>query len=180
MHWWWLQETKLQSLYLALHRTFRQILRRHTPIYEEVCKYLQHLENTLHFWRYLINCTVTSKRVWENASIPTGEESLATSDCKTQIVFSKYDTLWKVYKGKNYQPKFQRRLSDFRDKANILFDLNKCKCSDMVSNCNARKNRARKGTRVPSKQATTTKYDIRRHCSIWDVTNEEENRARLS
>src|SRR6218665_3266569 len=36
-------------------------------------------------------------------------------------------------------PNHQRKLSDFRNEASILFDLSKCKCSDMVSNCKCAK-----------------------------------------
>ena len=52
-----------------------------------------------------------------------------------------------VYKGKKDKPNYQRRLADFRDKGNILFDLSKCKCSDMVSNC-----KCSKEWKVPAKE----------------------------
>jgi len=71
--------------------------------------------------------------LWEMASLPTVTHAQAIE--KLRSFHDKYSTILKVYKRNKDQPNYQRRLSDFRDKANILFDLSKCKCSDMVSNC---------------------------------------------
>jgi hypothetical protein len=77
------------------------------------------------------------EKIWETASLPTVTHAQAIE--KLRSFHDKYNTILKVYKGKKDQPNYQRRLSDFRDKANILFDLSKCKCSDMVSNCKCAK-----------------------------------------
>lgn len=85
------------------------------------------------------------EEIWEMASLPTVTHAQAIE--KLRSFHNKYNTILKVYKGKKDQPNYQRRLSEFRDKANILFDLSKCKCSDMVSKCKCVKEQ-----KVPAKE----------------------------
>ena len=70
------------------------------------------------------------EEIWETASLPTVTHAQAIEKLKS--FHDKYNTILKVYKGTTDQPNNQWRLSDFRD---ILYDISKCMCSDMVSNC---------------------------------------------
>jgi hypothetical protein len=85
------------------------------------------------------------EEIWKTASLPIVTH--AQSIEKLRSSHDKYNTILKVYKGKKDQPNYQRRLSEFRDNANILFDLSKCKCPNMVSNCKCTKEH-----KVPAKK----------------------------
>ena len=77
------------------------------------------------------------EEIWEMASLPTVTHGQAIK--KLRSFHDKYSTILKVYKRKKDQPNYQRRLLNFRDKANILFDISKCKCFDMASDCKCAK-----------------------------------------
>ena len=86
----------------------------------------------------------------EEASLPT-KASLPTVTHQEAVrmllsFHKKYNNKLKPYKGRKDQPKYQNRLSDFRHKANFLFDLSKCKCTDLY-NCKCPKEH-----KVPAKE----------------------------
>uniref|UniRef100_UPI00358EBD2F uncharacterized protein n=1 Tax=Myxine glutinosa TaxID=7769 RepID=UPI00358EBD2F len=85
------------------------------------------------------------QEVWETASLPTVSHAQAIE--KLRSFHDKYNSILKVYKGRKDQATYKQRLTDFLDKSNNLFDLSKCKCSDMVSNCNCLKEH-----KVPQKE----------------------------
>uniref|UniRef100_UPI00358F8643 uncharacterized protein n=1 Tax=Myxine glutinosa TaxID=7769 RepID=UPI00358F8643 len=85
------------------------------------------------------------QEVWVTASLPTVSHAQAIE--KLRSFHDKYNSILKVYKGRKDQATYKQRLTDFLDKSNNLFDLSKCKCSDMVSNCNCLKEH-----KVPQKE----------------------------
>jgi hypothetical protein len=73
------------------------------------------------------------EEIWEKASLPTVSHPHVIDILRNY--HGKYRTLLKPYKAKKGKDKYEKQLQQFRNDANKLFDISKCKCIDIVASC---------------------------------------------
>lgn len=75
--------------------------------------------------------------VWEKASLPTVTHGRVIE--KLRSYNEKYKKILKPYKARKGNDKYKQQLEQFREDADKLFDISKCKCVDFLMSCKCKR-----------------------------------------